>query len=91
MCAPAPSSGSKLLTKSHKQSRTDAEIQSEQSGADSDADSQRSLAQLDKWLKQHINDGGRAIMAVVPVTLVNYITAIAGIQQCTRASKLLGL
>jgi hypothetical protein len=61
-CAPAPSSGSKSLTKSHKWSRTDAKIQSEQSGADSDADSQHSLAQLDKWLKQHINDGGRAIM-----------------------------
>ena len=28
---------------------------------------------------------------VVPVTLVNYITAVAGIQQCTRPSKLLGL
>jgi hypothetical protein len=30
-------------------------------------------------------------LTVVPATLVNYIKVVAGIQQCTRASKLLGL
>jgi hypothetical protein len=69
----APSSGPKSLARSHKRSRTDAEIQSLPSdGEDGEADTEKKttdhspvLKDFDTWLKFHTTDGGREVMETI--------------------------